>query len=151
MLGLPEYARRIEDNGIKIDVPSELTDRDLKSSAFFWAFVGGSCAPSASLDLRPQLSAFELEAIRSCAKRHFGEGCVVRLFSSRTDDARRGGDIDLHIEAETSELASLSRELEFKEALQELIGEQKVDVVLRPPNHPPRSIDIVARETGVRL
>ena len=37
------------------------------------------------------------DAIREAAQRYFGAD--VYLFGSRTDDSRRGGDIDLYIEA----------------------------------------------------
>jgi hypothetical protein len=47
------------------------------------------------------------------AKRRFGQYAVVRLFGSRTDDDGVGGDIDLHIQAESADLATLANELEF--------------------------------------
>ncbi len=98
-----------------------------------------------------RLTSSELDAVRTCAKQHFGEKCIVRLFGSRVDDARRGGDIDLHIEAATPEMASLQHELEFLVALKDIIGEQRIDVVLRAPNQPPRAIDLIAKQTGIRL
>lgn len=98
-----------------------------------------------------RLTPWEVEAIRRCAKRHFGERCVVRLFGSRVNDAARGGDIDLHIEADSPERAGLARELQFKQELKELIGDERVDVVVRPPNYTARTIDEIAVGTGVRL
>ena len=98
-----------------------------------------------------RLTAVEVEAIRSCARRYFGEDCVVRLFGSRTDDSLRGGDIDLHIEAETSEAARLANELRFREELTDRLGEQRIDVIVRPPAYAPRPIDRIAVETGQRL
>jgi predicted nucleotidyltransferase len=98
-----------------------------------------------------RLTPFETDAIQRCARRHFGECCVVRLFGSRADDARRGGDIDLHIEAETIDKATLARELAFRKELKDIIGEQQVDVLVRAPDHTPRAIDQIAVETGIRL
>jgi predicted nucleotidyltransferase len=98
-----------------------------------------------------RLTPREADAIRECARRHFGERCVVRLFGSRVDDAARGGDIDLHIEAQSPQQASLARELEFKNELKELIGDQRIDVVVRPPRYQARTIDEIALDTGVRL
>ncbi|MCJ2083396.1 hypothetical protein [Methylobacterium sp. J-090] len=98
-----------------------------------------------------RLTGAEVEAIRSCARRHFGEGCVVRLFGSRTDDALRGGDIDLHVEADRPDRAHLSNELAFRADLQDRLGEQRIDVILRPPAYTPRTIDRVAIQTGVAL
>jgi len=62
-----------------------------------------------------------------------------------------GGDIDLYIEVESPELATLKRELEFRQALQEVIGEQRVDVLVRAPGHAVRAIDRIAMQTGVSL
>jgi hypothetical protein len=83
--------------------------------------------------------------------RHLGEHCVVRLFGSRADDARRGGGIDLHVVAETIDHATLARELAFRKEMKDLIGEQQVDVLVRAPDHTPRAIDRIAAETGIRL
>jgi predicted nucleotidyltransferase len=98
-----------------------------------------------------RLTAFEIDAIRRCARRHFGEHCVVRLFGSRVDDARRGGDIDLHIESETIDQATLTKEIMFRKELKDIIGEQQIDVLVRAPDYTPRPIDQIATETGIRL
>jgi predicted nucleotidyltransferase len=98
-----------------------------------------------------RLTPSEVEEIRACAKRHFGEHALVRLFGSRTDDSSRGGDIDLHIEAESAEQATLAHELEFSQDLKERIGEQRIDVIVRPPRYAPKAIDRIAVETGLVL
>ncbi len=98
-----------------------------------------------------RLTDVEINAIKDCAARHFGAGATVRVFGSRVDETRSGGDIDLHIETETPELAELAHELRFREELNGLIGEQKVDVVVRPPQYDPRAIDLIAVETGIVL
>ena len=98
-----------------------------------------------------RLTPTEIEAIRTCAKAYFGNTASVRLFGSRTDDNRLGGDVDLHIEAETAEMAALSNEMAFSARLQEMIGDQRIDIVLRPPGYDPRPIDRIALETGVNL
>ena len=95
-----------------------------------------------------RLSEAEVNAISTCAKQTFGRTCVVRLFVSRVDDSRRGGDIDLHVVAETSGLATIQNEILFSLALQAAIGEQKIDVIARPPGFAPRPIDVIALTTG---
>ena len=45
-----------------------------------------------------RLSPAERRAIDTAAREAFPPGTRVMLFGSRTDDARRGGDIDLLIE-----------------------------------------------------
>lgn len=98
-----------------------------------------------------RLTEAEIAAIGACARRRFGVGCTVRLFGSRLDDSRRGGDIDLHIEADSEERASLRRELEFRVDLADRLGDQRIDVIVRPPGHAPRAIDLIADMTGILL
>jgi predicted nucleotidyltransferase len=98
-----------------------------------------------------RLTEQETQAIRAVARRRFGEKAVVRLFGSRVDDARSGGDIDIHITTDRQEDASLKHEVEFLADLEELIGERKVDLVVRGPEREPDYIDLVAEHSGVRL
>lgn len=46
---------------------------------------------------------------------------------SRADDRRRGGDIDLHIEA-PAELATFHNEIELEARLQRVLGDRRVDI-----------------------
>jgi predicted nucleotidyltransferase len=98
-----------------------------------------------------RLSDAEHAEIVTMAKQRFGQHAVVRLFGSRTDDARNGGDIDLHIQAESAELATLANELKFAAELKDRIGDQKIDVIVRRPEHDHRGIDDVAVLTGIVL
>ncbi|MBI4695896.1 MAG: nucleotidyltransferase domain-containing protein [Gammaproteobacteria bacterium] len=92
-------------------------------------------------------------AIHDAALRHFGADAEVWLFGSRTDDARRGGDIDLYIETGAmDEEKLLKRRLAFLAALYIALGEQRIDVVVRPRNsrrHLP--IHEIAKREGLRL
>lgn len=47
-----------------------------------------------------RLTSNEVEIILHSAREIYGEGVRVYLFGSRTDDARRGGDIDLLVRTE---------------------------------------------------
>ena len=75
-----------------------------------------------------RLTPHEIAAIKVAAAGSFGPDATVRLFGSRVDDARRGGDIDLLIEVEPG-AATLRNESRFLDALFERIDEQKVDMV----------------------
>jgi predicted nucleotidyltransferase len=91
------------------------------------------------------------DSIKGTAEKHFGANCVVRLFGSRVDDARRGGDIDIHVVVTDDTLATLLQKIEFLVQLEKLIGDRKVDVVVEGPSRKNGYIDRVARETGVLL
>ncbi len=96
-----------------------------------------------------RLTEAEVMAISSCAKTTFGQSCVGRLFGSRVDETRRGGDIDLHVVAESASLATVENEILFSLAVQEVIGEQKVDVIARAPAFSPSPLDEIALATGM--
>jgi hypothetical protein len=89
--------------------------------------------------------------IVAMAKHRFGRDAVVRLFGSRIHDNGIGGDIDLHIQAESAGLATLANELEFTVELKDRFADEKIDVIVRGPAHNPRGIDGVAVRTGIVL
>ena len=98
-----------------------------------------------------RLTDVEHAEIVALAKRRFGQSTIVRLFGSRIHDHGIGGDIDLHIQAERSDRATLANELEFAVELKDRIGDEKIDVIVRGPGHSPRGIDDVAVRTGIVL
>ncbi|WP_024327293.1 nucleotidyltransferase family protein [Thioalkalivibrio sp. AKL19] len=89
--------------------------------------------------------------IREEVRRAFGPDARVKLFGSRVDDAARGGDIDLYIEADGTPNELLDQELRLYVALQRQLGERRVDIVVHPRGAPPRPIDTHADRTGVAL
>lgn len=64
----------------------------------------------------------------------FGTTTEVRLFGSRTNDLFKGGDIDLFISGGDSQRMTVQKKIEFLVKLKELIGDQKIDVVLDRPS-----------------
>ena len=89
--------------------------------------------------------------IRETAHDVFGPDAVVRLFGSRVDDSKRGGDIDLHVEA-SAEAANLDRKIRFQgELWKRLDEEQKIDVVVQVAGQPSRWIDRAALRDGIIL
>jgi hypothetical protein len=76
------------------------------------------------------LSAFEIDSIRQ-AVITYAPGASVLLFGSRTDDKKRGGNIDLLIiqqfKLEPRTIQQIS------EAIQRAIGEQKIDILAAIP------------------
>ena len=102
-----------------------------------------------------RLTSTQRHLVVSAARRAFGADVQVRLFGSRLDDRRRGGDIDLYITTALDDADALVKaKLEFLAELDAnaaLAGE-KIDVVLNSPLHVvTRAIDQVAQSEGVRL
>ena len=77
------------------------------------------------------------------------EDAKVWLFGSRVDDCRKGGDIDLYIEAGT-EIEMMER-LRLMSKLQRALGFRKIDLIIHTPNSPERPIFRTAKKTGIRL
>jgi predicted nucleotidyltransferase len=102
-----------------------------------------------------RLTKAQHRTIVEAARTAFGRNVIVRLFGSRVDDSRRGGDFDLYVECQTTDpdrlVRARDRFLCLLDASPELEGE-KIDVVLSSPLHAePRPIDRVARVEGVQL
>lgn len=100
-----------------------------------------------------RLSDQQRSIIRNAVSENFGTETNVWLFGSRVDDAARGGDIDLYIEAATDDAdAIVESKLRFLVALYKKLGEQKIDVVIRRPGFKEDlPIYQVAKRTGVKL
>ena len=80
-----------------------------------------------------------------------GAEAEVFLFGSRTDDNKRGGDVDLLIELvhEVENPALLAASL--SSGISRLMEGRKVDVVLSAPNLEYLPIHEVAKANGIRL
>jgi predicted nucleotidyltransferase len=94
-----------------------------------------------------RLSNREIRSIENAFTATFGKG-EIYLFGSRTNDALKGGDIDLFIVPESiNDLAE--KKIDFLVKLKRYIGEQRIDVVIdRGENRP---IDKKAKSAGVLL
>ena len=90
----------------------------------------------------------EKDIIVKEAKRIFGEKVQVYLFGSRTDDAKKGGDIDLYlIPVDKNDL--FKKKLEFLSSVKYNIGDQKIDIVIAKDYN--RLVEQEAIIKGVRL
>lgn len=92
-----------------------------------------------------RLHDFEQAAILSTVK-CLDENARVYLFGSRVDDSKRGGDIDLLV---MSDRLSNDDKRAIKIKLYELLGEQKIDIVLAADDADP--FVKLALATGVKL
>lgn len=78
-----------------------------------------------------RLSQKQVESIVQTFNKIFEHG-HIKLFGSRLDDAKKGGDIDLYIEPAEPIEDLFSRKIAFLVELKSQIGDQKVDLVLAP-------------------
>jgi len=98
-----------------------------------------------------RLSDREIGAIKNAVRDVVGQDAQVRLFGSRTDDAARGGDIDLMITTDhvIDNPAWAIARVEAKIIRQ--LGERKIDVVLNAPNMTKTLIHSIAQDQGMLL
>lgn len=95
-----------------------------------------------------RLTPTEQQVIRDASLRYFG--VRPRLFGSRVDDSKLGGDIDLYIEAELPAPDAFERELRMAAELYRTLGDRKIDIVVNT-GHLDLPIYHVARAQGVLL
>jgi predicted nucleotidyltransferase len=100
-----------------------------------------------------RLSEFERETLKRAAIESFGGDVRLRLFGSRADDARKGGDIDLLVNTTQTDPAAIAKaHTRFVGAVYARLGEQKLDVLIDYPGRTYRPpIFNVAQQEGVVL
>lgn len=92
----------------------------------------------------------DLDSLIKAFQECFAKEDHLWLFGSRVDDTKRGGDIDLYIEVQDYDAQKVFKARScFWNLLQDLLGEQKIDIVVRDPNQE-LLIYQIARQ-GVRL
>jgi predicted nucleotidyltransferase len=100
-----------------------------------------------------RLTQQEHQVLKQSALDCFGDKAVIRLFGSRVDDARKGGDIDVLIDTALTQPVEIVRaHHRFVARVYERLGEQKLDVLIDYPtrqSNPP--IYDIARAQGVVL
>ncbi len=94
-----------------------------------------------------RLTNFEINSIKQSAIDIFGADVQVSLFGSRVDDTKKGGDIDLYIKTKMGN--ELTHKIKFLVALEQKLGEQKIDVVIAEDQS--RLIEQQATLHGIRL
>jgi len=100
-----------------------------------------------------RLTPFEIETLKQAAHDCFDAGAVVRLFGSRLDDQRKGGDIDVLIDTALENPDQIARAHSlFLARVYARMGEQKVDVLIDYPTRQQQlPVYQLARQSGVVL
>ncbi len=98
-----------------------------------------------------RLTEQQQQLIYSQISQILGSDVDVKLFGSRVDDSKLGGDIDLLIETShpVDNPAWVIAQIQSSLMLQ--LGEQKIDVLLKAPNLSSHPIHQVAEKSGVPL
>ncbi|QOP42645.1 nucleotidyltransferase domain-containing protein [Sulfurimonas sediminis] len=71
----------------------------------------------------------------------------IYLFGSRTDDAEKGGDIDLFVQSDSNN--PLEKKIQFLSRLKQKIGDQKIDLIIARDSN--RLIEQEALTKGIEL
>ena len=100
-----------------------------------------------------RLTSIEIEIIKRAALDIWGKNVSVVLFGSRTDDAKKGGDIDLLIYLpENLESKGLAfKKSEFLSRLDIKLGEQKIDLIIKNDQNKELPTVRTALLTGITL
>ncbi|MBF0610184.1 MAG: nucleotidyltransferase domain-containing protein [Magnetococcales bacterium] len=91
--------------------------------------------------------------LKELSSRHFGTNSQIYLFGSRTDDSRRGGDLDLYVsDYALSDSQQLKAKIDFLVEAKRLLGDQRIDLVFAPlPGQKELPIHQQAKATGICL
>lgn len=98
-----------------------------------------------------RLTPDQVQAIKLAAHTVLGEDARVTLFGSRTDDHRRGGDIDLMFETPHRVGNRVATQGQLYVKLIRQLGDRKIDLLLKDADTPEAPVMRVARETGIML
>ena len=98
-----------------------------------------------------RLTPAQQHTIKATAAEVFGTEVKVSLFGSRTDDTRKGGDIDLLIELPNPQPEVQRKRLSFVTRLQQRLGDQRINLLIVQPNTPIQAIHEVVQATGIPL
>lgn len=94
-----------------------------------------------------RLSRKEIEVILNVAQKIYGTSVKVYLFGSRTDDSKKGGDIDLLVRTPEGEKGILAK-IRMSAMLKEILGDQKIDII---GDHETSNVALEALNKGILL
>ena len=100
-----------------------------------------------------RLTEEQILIIKDIVRSNFGTAAKLRLVGSRLYDNKRGGDIDLLVEADLSLEEMFLKKIATLGQLQRALGDQKIDLLIVTPTDTEDVSDVVkiARQQGVYL
>lgn len=100
-----------------------------------------------------RLSSSEIKIIKSVACEVWGNQAHIYLFGSRADDFKKGGDIDLYVNLPVDQAPReiMLKKAEFLGKLDFLLGEQKIDLLVKTSHNTHLPIIKTAELTGIEL
>ena len=98
-----------------------------------------------------RITAYQRQVILESSKEIFGDDVEVRLFGSRADDTKKGGDIDLFVDLPFVDPMKTEKSLKFSSMICRKLGDLiDVDVVIKDRSSP-ASLIYQEGMNGVRL
>ena len=98
-----------------------------------------------------RLSAEQRLALKAHIAHELGADCDVLLFGSRTDDNRRGGDVELLVRSPRPLQRKVWLAARLSAWAERLLGGRRVDVLLIDPSTATQPVHTAALLTGVAL
>jgi predicted nucleotidyltransferase len=95
-----------------------------------------------------RVSKSEIEIIKTSILKTLPNSKIY-LFGSRVDDNKRGGDIDIFVEADRD--SSLKERIDILTDIEVNGVERKVDLIIKSPNSKEQNIFITAKKEGILL
>jgi predicted nucleotidyltransferase len=97
-----------------------------------------------------RLDETQIAAIKAGVIACFGSDAVVKLYGSRLDDRRRGGDIDLFIEVAEA-VPDYRRQASFLDRVEPALDHRKVDLHFMVRGSTPSGFDRIVQRDGQLL
>ena len=96
-----------------------------------------------------RLTKYQIELIKTLARKYFGRKAKVYLFGSRADDNKKGGDIDIYIETDVAKNV-FDKKINMLIEMEKKLGQRKIDIVVNNFSSN-LSIYSVAKAEGILL
>jgi predicted nucleotidyltransferase len=93
----------------------------------------------------------QIQAIKQTAHDILGDDSRVILFGSRTDDTKKGGDIDLLFEINHTLDSRAATTGELYVSLIRKLGDRRIDILLKDASTPEAPVLEIARQNGIQL